>query len=284
MTRLTARVPATCANLGAGFDAFALALDLCNEITVDTDAEPAVTWIGEGASELATDGSDLATATIRRVASDAVFALHGTNRIPLERGLGSSSAAIVAGVALGRALSGDPTPENPEEVFRMAAEIEGHPDNVAAAAYGGFTIVVDGTVVERFDPHADVRPVVLIPEGSRISTEEARRRLPREVALDDVVYNAAHAGLTSAAILGRPNALASALGDRLHERQRLSLVPDVASVFERMRGAGVPVCVAGSGPTLLAFEVGGIRVEHPGDGWRVERLPVRSTGIELVDG
>ena len=283
MTRLTARVPATCANLGAGFDAFGLALDRCNEVTLDTEAEPGVTWDGEGSAELPTDGSDLVSSTIRRFAPDATFALHGTNRIPVERGLGSSSAAIVAGVALGCALRGDPT-EDPVEIFRMAAEIEGHPDNVAAASFGGFTIVVDGTHVERFDPHPDVRPVVLIPEGSRISTEEARRRLPRDVPLDDVVYNASHAGLTAAAIVERPGALAHALGDRLHERQRLSLVPDVAAAFEAMRGAGVAVCVAGSGPTLLAFEVRGASVADPGAGWRVERIAVRATGIELVEG
>jgi homoserine kinase len=282
MTRLTARVPATCANLGAGFDAFGLALELSNEVTIDTDAEPRVTWDGEGASELPTDGSDLVSSTIRRLAPEATFALHGANRIPLERGLGSSAAAIVAGVALGRALLGDPTPD-PGEVVRAAADVEGHPDNVAAATYGGFTIVVDGVVVERFDPHPEVRSVVLIPAAARISTEEARRRLPRDVPIDDVVYNAAHAGLTAVAIVDRPSALLAALGDRLHERQRLSLVPEVASVFESIRDAGVPVCVAGSGPALLAFEVGSARIEGPG-GWRVERLAVRASGVELVEG
>jgi homoserine kinase len=284
VTRLTARVPATSANVGAGFDAFALALDLCNEVTVDTDAEPSVTWQGEGADELATDGTDLASSTIRRFVPEAGFALHGLNRIPLEAGLGSSAAAIVAGVALGCALRGDPTPDDAADVFRMAAEIEGHPDNVAAATYGGFTIVVDGTHVERFDPHPDVRPVVLMPEGSRVSTEEARRRLPRDVPLGDVVFNAGHAALTAAAIVARPSALARALGDRVHERQRLSLVPDVGAVFEELRAAGVAVCVSGSGPTLLAFDVGGVPVDDPGPGWRVERFPVRRSGIELVEG
>jgi homoserine kinase len=282
VTRLAVRVPATCANVGAGFDAFGLALELCNEITLDTGASPGVTWEGEGASELPTDGSDLVSSAIRRLVPDVTFALHGTNRIPLERGLGSSSAAIVGGVALGCVLRGETTGADLDEVFRIAAEIEGHSDNVAAATYGGFTIVVDTIVVERFDPHPDVRPVVLIPEGSRISTEEARRRLPRDVPLDDVVYNAAHAGLTAAAIVARPSALVAALGDRLHERQRLSLVPDVGSVFESIRDAGVPVCVAGSGPSLLAFEIGDARVPAPSDGWRVERLPVRPTGVELV--
>ena len=283
MTRLTARVPATSANLGAGFDAFALALDLYNEVTVDTDAQVGVTWEGEGADELATDGTDLVSSTIRRLAPEATFALRGVNRIPLEAGLGSSAAAIVAGVVLGRALRGDPTPDAAADVFAMAAEIEGHPDNVAAATHGGFTIVVDGTHVERFDPHPDVRPVVLMPEGSRVSTDEARRRLPRDVPLGDVVFNAGHAALTAAAIVSRPSALARAVGDRVHERQRLSLVPDVGAVFEELRAAGVAVCVSGSGPTLLAFEVGGVAVEDPGAGWRVQRLSVRRPGLELVE-
>jgi homoserine kinase len=288
--RLTARIPATCANLGAGFDVFGLALDLCNEMTVDTDGPPGVRWDGEGADELPTDGTDLVSSTIARIAESVAarplppFSLRGVNRIPLERGLGSSSAAIVGGVALAHVLLGLLDEPDPATTFAIAAGIEGHPDNVAAAAFGGFTIVTDATHVSRFDPHPSVRPIVLVPERARISTEEARRRLERTVALEDAIYNAGHAALTAAALLARPPALHRALGDRLHERARLALAPEVAAVFERLRSIGVPVCVSGSGPSLLAFQRDDVEVPDPGEGWRVLRVAVRRAGVEIVRG
>jgi homoserine kinase len=287
--RLTARVPATSANVGAGFDAFGLALDLCNEVTIETDVEPSVTWAGEGADELPVDGTDLVSSTIRRVAEqigrDALpsFALHGSNRIPVERGLGSSSAAIVAGVALAFRLSNVFHARDRSSVFEVSAAIEGHPDNVAAATFGGFTIVAGGAV-ERFDAHRDLQPVVLVPDHVRVSTEEARRSLASSVPFEDAVYNASHAALTATAIVHRPASLFAAIGDRLHEARRLALVPDVARMFERLRAAGVPVCVSGSGPALLAFELEGVEVADPGDGWRILRLPVRPAGVEIVEG
>jgi homoserine kinase len=128
--RLTARVPATSANLGPGFDCFGLALDLCNEVTIDTEAEPGVTWEGEGAGELPTDGTDLVSRAIQSASmslANAVppaVAVRGRNAIPLERGLGSSAAAVVAGVVLAnRLLDG---PGDLERLFDQAVAIEGH--------------------------------------------------------------------------------------------------------------------------------------------------------------
>src|SRR5688572_8060948 len=134
--RITVRVPATSANLGPGFDCFGLALDLCNEVIVDTDAEPGVSWEGEGADELPTDGSDMVSRAIafalaqqRLLHPEAElpsFSLHGVNRIPLERGLGSSSAAAVAGIALCRSLLGEAgSGDDPHTTFAYAAELEG---------------------------------------------------------------------------------------------------------------------------------------------------------------
>ncbi len=286
--RLTARVPATSANLGPGFDCFGLALDLCNEVTLDTDAEPGVTWEGEGARELPTDGSDAVSAAIRRAAATAeggsrrvpAFALHGLNRIPLERGLGSSSAAGVAGAALALALFGEPA--DPQRAFAIAATIEGHPDNAAAAAFGGLTVVVDRDQVRRFDPHPDLRPVVLVPDGTRISTTESRRRLPDPVRREDAVYNVGHAALTLAGLVMDPELLFGAMRDRLHEDERLSLVPAVRPIYQRVRDAGVAVCLSGSGPALLAFERDGYEVPEPAPGWNVLRVPIRSAGVEVV--
>lgn len=285
--RLTARVPATSANLGAGFDCFGLALDLVNEVTLDTEAEAGVTWEGEGATELPTDGSDLVTRSIaetarRRGVDTPSGSLHGLNRIPLERGLGSSAAAAVAGVALADAALG--LQMEPTEVLEVAAAIEGHPDNAAAAVFGGFTMVVDARVVARFDPDPQLRPALLVPDALRISTEEARRVLPAIVPRPDAVANAGHAALTAVALLHEPGLLFAAMRDRLHEEVRLGLVPEALERFEELRAAGVPVCVSGSGPTLLAFEDDEHTIDDPGPGWRVLRVPVRAQGVEVVEG
>lgn len=283
--RLSVRVPATSANLGPGFDCFGLALDLCNEVTLDTDASPEVRWQGEGVDELPTDGTDavslaLAETARRHGAEPPTGAIHGVNRIPLARGLGSSAAAAVAGVALADAVL-DLRMER-TEVLEVAAELEGHPDNAAAAVFGGFTMVVDQRVVARFDPDPDLRPVLLVPETLRLSTEQAREVLPAIVARPDAVANAGHAALTAVALLHEPGLLFAAMRDRLHEEVRLGLVPEALALFESVRAQGLPVCVSGSGPTLLAFEDGEHPVDDPGEGWRVVRVPVRSAGVEIA--
>jgi homoserine kinase len=283
--RLTARVPATSANLGPGFDCFGLALDLCNEVTIDTDAEPVLTWEGEGADELPTDGSDLVSRAIRWVsealgaALPRAFAVHGRNAIPLERGLGSSAAAVVAGVVLGnRLLDG---PDDPETLFHQAVAVEGHPDNVAAAVFGGFTVAYDDGAV-RLDPSPGLRPVVLIPEA-RLATDAARRDLSPTIERGIGVFNVQRSALAVVALTQRPDLLVDALQDRLHQDARLDRVPVARALFDRLREEGIPVCVSGSGPSLLAFEDERSRVPDPGVGWRVLRVPVRVTGAEIVD-
>lgn len=291
--RLRAVVPATSANLGPGFDCFGMALDLCNEVELDTEAEPGVSWEGEGADELPTDGTDVVSRAIAAAveiqrhqhpgATVPAFALHGVNRIPLERGLGSSSAAAVAGTALASAVLGAAGWDDPYTTFAYAAELEGHPDNAAPAAYGGLTVIADG-FVRRMDVHPAIRPVVLIPEGERVSTEQARRALPERVALRDAVYNVAHGALAvSAFTTGDLGLLRVALHDRLHQEARLSLVPEARDVLHELERT-IPVCVSGSGPTLLAFEGDGHALPVPGAGWRVLRLAPRSTGVEVIRG
>ncbi|MEO8476282.1 MAG: homoserine kinase [Actinomycetota bacterium] len=280
--RLELRVPATSANLGPGFDCFGLALDLWNEVSVETGVEPSVSWKGEGAAELATDGSDLVHRVMTSVADSLgrplpAFALRGLNRIPLERGLGSSSAAAVAGAALALALLGEPA--EPADVFGHAARIEGHPDNAAPAVYGGFTIALAEGIVRRLDPHPGLRPVALIPD-QRLPTAEARRALPDVVPREDAVYNVAHGALAVEAFTRDPSLLSVALGDRLHQDARLALVPAALEVFGTLRDAGVPVCVSGAGPTLLVFPGGPL--EAPA-GWRALPLAVSDTGFEFVE-
>lgn len=285
--RLVARVPATVANLGPGFDCFGLALDLCNEVAVDTEAEPRVSWEGEGADELPTDGSDMVSRAMAFVASEMgrdlpPVALHGVNRIPLERGLGSSAAAAVAGIALAHGML-DPSngPHDPYATFAMASRLEGHPDNAAAAVYGGLALAAGEIPPLRLDPHPDLRPAALIPEALRLPTDGARRALAPQVARADAVFNLGRAAMAVVALTQRPDLLGPALEDRLHQDVRLSLVPKVREVFERVRGAGVPVCVCGAGPSLLAFEGERRLVPDPGPGWRVLRVAPRAAGAEV---
>ena len=283
--RFTVAVPATSANLGPGFDCFGLALELCNEVTLDTEGPPGVTWEGEGADELPTDGSDMVSRTMAASAQQMglelpAFSLGGVNRIPLERGLGSSSAAAVAGVVLASLVLALGLPDDPYSVFAHAAAVEGHPDNAAPAAYGGFTVALPDGFVRRFQPHPDLRPVVLVPE-LKLATSEARAALEAQVSRDDAVFNLAHAALMVEALTRDPSLLTVALQDRLHERARLALVPEVEEVVEGLRRAHVPVCVSGAGPSLLAFEHDGA-LESPGDGWTLLRPGVRSSGFEVA--
>lgn len=281
--RLVARVPATSANLGPGFDCLALALDLCNEVTVDTEAKPGVTWEGEGAAELPTDFTDAVSRAMREAAGalgDKLppFALSSLNRIPLERGLGSSAAAAVAGIELATALLGhDP---DPGRTLALASRLEGHPDNVAAGVHGGLTIAFDDRAV-RLDPSTDLRPAVLVPDHERLPTSVARQALPLQVALGDASFNAGRAALAVVAITERPDLLRDALQDRLHQGARLALLPSVAPVFEQLWDEGFAVCVSGAGPSLLAFEQEGRTVPDIGPGWRILRVPPRAAGVRV---
>ena len=295
--RVTVRVPATSANLGPGFDTFGLALDLCNEVTVDTDAPPGVTWEGEGADELPVDGSDLVSTTMASIAASMDMplppvALHGVNRIPLARGLGSSSAATVAGVVLASRLldlgidGGDAEPGARDvfSVFAEAARIEGHPDNAAPAVFGGLTIAVDGAV-HRLEPHPELRAVVLVP-SVRLDTASARGALPDRVPMADAVFNLGHAALLVEALTNDPSLLHEALRDRLHQDTRLELVPEMADQFDRIESLRrVPVCVSGAGPSLIAFPLDGAEIPPealagPG-AWRAMPLAIRREGFTV---
>ncbi|HKX24697.1 MAG TPA: homoserine kinase [Actinomycetota bacterium] len=286
---LTVRVPATAANLGPGFDALAVALDLWNEVEVDADAsDPAVVVSGEGKGELPEDASNLVFRSMAFLAKEAVgslppFALRCTNRIPLERGLGSSAAAVVAGLVAADRLLGAGLDE--DRLLEVAVDLEGHPDNVSACLRGGLVVAylsAGGWRAERLDAHPALRPVLLVPEHERLPTADARRVLPREVPLSDAAYNVGRASLAVLALTERPDLLAVALEDRLHQPRRLPLVPAARAVFEDLREAGLPVCVAGAGPSLLAFESEGVPVPDLGPSWRVLRLDIASSGASAT--
>jgi len=220
------------------------------------------------------------------------LALHGVNRIPMARGLGSSSAATVAGVVLAShvldlGIDGwnvDPAKRDGLSVFMQAAKIEGHPDNAAPATFGGLTIVVDGSV-HRLEPHPELRTVLLVP-SVRLDTASARDALPDRVPMADAVFNLGHSALLVEALTNDPSLLQEALHDRLHQDARLDLVPEMADQFDRILALRrVPVCVSGAGPSLLAFPLEGAEIpsealEGPG-GWRAMPLAIRREGFTV---
>ena len=167
--RIRVRVPATSANLGPGFDSFGLALDLCNQVVIDTDAEPGVTWEGEGAGELPVDGTDMVSTTIASVGAAngspvPAFAVHGINRVPLERGLGSSSAAAVAGVVAAMHLLDGPSPPlDPARIVALAADSKGIRTTLRRPPWGDSRSRPPTGSCGGSHPHPSLRPVVLVP-------------------------------------------------------------------------------------------------------------------------
>jgi homoserine kinase len=272
------------ANLGPGFDCFGLAVDLVNTVSLDTEAEPGIHVEGEGVDELPQDGSNLVVRAMAMLAVETGqrlprFELRCENRIPLARGLGSSASALVAGLVLADRLL--ETNVGLDRLLQLAADGDGHADNVAPALLGGGTLAYlsdNGWRAERLEVNPDLQPVLLIPEHERIATEDARRVLPREVPRAAATFNSSRTGLLVLALAGRTDLLREALEDRLHQDARLKLAPGAQRVFQDLRSAGVPVCVAGSGPTLLAFDTGHGAIPSLAPSWRVLRPNVRHEG------
>ncbi len=281
----TVRTPATVANLGPGFDCLALALELSNEFTVEPDAaQPAVTVEGEGRGELPEDGTNLVFRTVSFVARELggrppAFSLACRNAIPLQRGLGSSASAVVAGLLIADRLLGAGL--TADRLLQMAADTEGHADNVAACLRGGLVLAYlgsDGWRAEQLEPNPQLRPLLLVPEAERMATEDARRVLPLAVPLADAAFNLSRSALAVLALTARPDLLVDALDDRLHQGRRLPLTPGARALFQDLREEGFPVCVAGSGPSLLVFEPDGRTVRDLGPGWLALRPSIDRTG------
>jgi homoserine kinase len=256
------RVPATSANLGPGFDALGLALTLHDEIEVQIAASGLnISVAGEGAADVADAGEKHLIVRALRAAFDDLgrgqppgIVLRCRNRIPHGRGIGSSAAAIVAGVLAARALAGASV--TPDDALPLANRLEGHPDNVAPCLYGALTVAwTPGAGVARavrLEPLATVRPVAIIAPAP-VSTEVARGLLPRSVPHDDAARNAGRAALLVAALTQRPEALLDATEDRLHQDYRASAMPATHDLVAGLRAAGVPAVVSGAGPSVLAF-------------------------------
>ncbi|WP_030436296.1 homoserine kinase [Actinoplanes subtropicus] len=288
---VTVRTPATSANLGPGFDALGLALTLYDDLEATvTDGGFTVTVTGEGAGELPGDEEHLVVRAMLATFDElgerpAGLSVSCVNRIPQARGLGSSSAAIVGGVQLARGLVEDGLRLiDDEDALRIAARLEGHPDNVAPCLLGGFTIAWNegaGARAVRLAAHEGVRPIVFVP-AERGYTASARAALPFEVPHRDASFNAGRAALLTHAITGDPALLLPATEDRLHQGYRAESMPGTASLVASLRSVGVAAVVSGAGPTVLALSEVPADFQ-PGTEWRVETLGVDARGA-LVKG
>lgn len=282
-------VPATSANLGPGFDAFGLALGLRDRLEGEVTESGLVVEIdGVGKGEVPLDEQHLVVRAMRSTfdllgAQPPGLRLHCRNVIPHARGLGSSSAAIVGGVWLARELvSGGRLLVPDEQLLDLAAHIEGHPDNVAPAMFGGFVISgqdSDGTfyaVSSAVDPR--IGTVAFVPPQP-VSTEAARGLLPAHVPHSDAASNAGRAALLVAALAGRPEQLLRATEDKLHQDYRRPAMPASLDMVRELRADGVPAFVSGAGPTVLAFTdtTDGLLARCP-DGWEAKQFSIDTHG------
>jgi homoserine kinase len=258
--RVHVRVPATSANLGAGFDALGLALALYNEVTATEADGVTVALQGQGSGRLPTGDDNIVARGVRQAYDAAArpfkgVALTCVNRIPTARGLGSSAAAWVGGLLAGNALLGGPLSR--EALLALAARAEGHPDNAAAALYGGLTVscaLGDGRIATVSLPvPGTLRWIVLVPETTS-STADARAVLPDSVPRGDAVFNVQRVSLLLAGLQsGRVDVLAAALDDRLHQPYRRRFFPWMTAVIDAAREAGaLGGVLSGAGPSVLA--------------------------------
>jgi len=288
-------VPATSANLGPGFDSLGLALSMRDELEAEvTGSGLEVTVSGSGEGDVPLDESHLVVRSMR-----AVFDLAGvqppglrlscTNVVPHARGLGSSSAAIVAGVVLARGLvAGGSLLVDDDALFQLAARIEGHPDNVAPAFHGGFVISGRDPGGDFYAVRSSVDPrieaVVLVPP-TPVSTEVARGLLPAEVPHADAAANAGRTALLVAALAGQPEHLLRGTRDYLHQDYRRPAMPESLALVDALRADGVPAIVSGAGPTVLAFTeargASGLLGRCP-DGWAAHHLTIDRDGARIV--
>jgi homoserine kinase len=290
------RVPATSANLGPGFDALGLALALYDDVAVSVASSGvAVDIVGEGADRLPRGDRHLIACTVlsgldRLGVRPAGLRISCTNRIPHARGLGSSAAAIIAGLLAARALVADGECRLDVEcrlddaaLLKLAAEMEGHPDNVAACLLGGLTVAwtEDGAArAVRLQPVDSLKPVVFVP-ATRATTAQVRRLLPDSVPHADAAANAGRAALMLAALTTRPDLLLPATVDYLHQPYRAPAMPETAEFVARLRAAGVPAVVSGAGPAVLALGQGPSGLPPPPSGWSALSLPVDRVGAQV---
>ncbi|HSS58382.1 MAG TPA: homoserine kinase [Solirubrobacteraceae bacterium] len=257
MERVSVSVPASSANLGPGYDCLGVALPLRNELEVERRTGPLeVSVSGEGAGILPSDATNLVVRSFAQVWDGPLdgLAFRMRNAVPLQSGTGSSSAAIVAGLAAGLALQR--LPYGDDELIALAAPLEGHPDNVAAAIAGGFTLALDGErpLLRRIEPPPGLAFVLVVPDHE-LCTTESRKHLRPDVPRADAVFSLQRTALLVLALAsGDLDALPRALDDRLHQPDRAALTPMFCRVQEQLGSFGAYGCtLSGAGPSTLLW-------------------------------
>ena len=296
-------VPASSANIGPGFDSFAIALEMRDryaaQILDDESFDVDVT--GEGADQVKKDAKNLIIKSMMRGfehmgGKPRGIALRALNVIPHGRGLGSSASAIVGGLALARSLvlTGEQYMSD-EDLITLATELEGHPDNVAAAFYGGATIAwleskinsegessnVGRAVSLKVDDR--IKALLLVPEN-KLSTAKARKLLPESISHQDAVLNSSRTALLVHALAERPDLLFTATEDLLHQKYREEAMPKSIALVEKLRGAGLAAVVSGAGPSVMVLYSGAEdeidQIQSVSPGFTAMKLAIAKTGVQ----
>jgi homoserine kinase len=296
-------VPASSANIGPGFDSFAIALEMRDryaaQILDDESFDVDVT--GEGADQVKKDAKNLIIKSMMRGfehmgGKPRGIALRALNVIPHGRGLGSSASAIVGGLALARSLvlTGEQYMSD-EDLITLATELEGHPDNVAAAFYGGATIAwleskinseglssnVGRAVSLKVDDR--IKALLLVPEN-QLSTAKARKLLPESISHQDAVLNSSRTALLVHALAERPDLLFTATEDLLHQKYREEAMPKSIALVEKLRGAGLAAVVSGAGPSVMVLYSGAEdeidQIQSVSPGFTAMKLAIAKTGVQ----
>jgi homoserine kinase len=291
---ITVHVPATSANLGPGFDCLGLALDLWNATTISLGGKSITIQIkGEGKGQIPCDENNLIIRAMlhfyknQKLEPPKGISVTCKNQIPLGSGLGSSAAAVLTGLLGANALANHPA--SPQQVLKLACEMEGHPDNVAAAMLGGLVVSItlaDGQpLARRYEPTSLLQAAVAVPDF-HLPTHAARAALPKTITIPDAVYNIGHTALVVEALhQGDLSLLAEAMQDRLHQPYRLGLIPGGAEALAAARQAGAQAAaISGAGPSMIAFcekDATGI-AEAMVQAFKIAGLQARPYALQLI--
>jgi homoserine kinase len=296
-------VPATSANIGPGFDCFGLALELRDRYAAQVldDETFDVDVTGEGAGEVKKDSKNLVIKSMLRGfehmgGKPRGIALRALNVIPHGRGLGSSGSAIVGGLALARALvlTGEQYMSD-DDLITLATELEGHPDNIAAAFYGGATIAWVESTINRDGLNTSVgravslkvddriKALLLMPDN-QLATARARKFLPESISHQDAVLNSSRAALLVHALAERPDLLFTATQDLLHQSFRAQAMPKTISLVDKLRGAGLAAVVSGAGPSVMVLYTGSDdeidQLQSIAPGFTAIKLSIAKAGVQ----
>jgi len=292
------KIPATTANLGPGFDTLGMALSFYDTYEVEVaESGLEITVEGEGVGDIPLDESNLIYKSLALVFDKLGKKVPGLtlrceNNIPHGRGMGSSGAAVAGGVMLAAGLLQDEVEISEQQLLEFATELEGHPDNVAPAMFGGLTIAwveQDGIPHhKKLTVHRGVSPLVLVPPH-QMSTKLARSLQPESVPHTDAVFNVSRSALLVAALTQSPELMLAATEDRLHQSYRASAMPETSGLIEELRADGHPAVVSGAGPSVLVLEDDSVKrmsaialAEKSFPTWRVLALAVDVKGASLL--